>query len=168
MSDTFSSKAASVQTCMVFFLMSSTLDSFKAIKQSLWCEECRMYRRIRNLRGISKHYICGNLEHSWLYNDVIVWVSEKQESIDAWICTADGLTWTWHNKGGASIDLKKKTFTPFAAHVQQEYIKSGLFLLHSGQYILYTQAVLWRVGGWSIDGNHETVAKILITMTGKV
>lgn len=59
-------------------------------------------------------------------------------------------------------------FSPFAAHVQQEYVESSLFLLHPGQYILHTQTVLGCVGGRRINGNHETVAVILITMTSKV
>lgn len=31
---------------------------------------------------------------------------------------------------------------PFATHVQQEYIEPCLFLLHPGEYILYTQTVV--------------------------
>lgn len=59
-------------------------------------------------------------------------------------------------------------FPPFAAHIQQEDIESSLFLLHPGQYILHTQTVLGCVGGRRIDGDHETAAIILITMTSKV
>lgn len=57
---------------------------------------------------------------------------------------------------------------PFATHVQQEDIESSLFLLHPGQYVLHTQAVFRCVGGRSINRNHETVAIVLIAMTGKI
>lgn len=36
------------------------------------------HHRGRNLRGISKHYICCHLDQSWLHNDVIIRVSTKQ------------------------------------------------------------------------------------------
>lgn len=40
------------------------------------------------------------------------------------------------------IYFKKKKSIPFATHIQQEYIEASVFLLHLGEYILYTQAVL--------------------------
>ena len=88
----------------------------------------------------------------------------KKENVCYSIWSKFNITENWSNQ---SIKLKW-TFTPFATHVQQKYIKSGLFLLHPRQYILYTQTVLWCVGERCIDGNHEAVAKILITMTSKV
>lgn len=61
-----------------------------------------------------------------------------------------------------------KSLSPFAAHVQQEHIESSLLLLHLGQYILHTDAVFGCVGGRCINGDHETVAIVFITVSSKV
>lgn len=45
----------------------------------VWKVKCR---RVRNLRGISKHYVCRHLQQSRLDNDIIIYVS-KTENISS-------------------------------------------------------------------------------------
>lgn len=58
--------------------------------------------------------------------------------------------------------------SPLAAHVEQEDVEAGVALLHALQHLLHTQAVGRGVGAGRIDGHHEAVAKVFITMPGIV